>query len=71
MEIQTFHRYNRLVRRGFAKPLVCSHCFEEYTLRTTEDGDPVLQCAFCNIMVQPGLNIYNTVRAVVKEHYDN
>lgn len=71
MEIQTFHRYRRLVRRGLAKPLECPDCKEEYTLRTTEDGEPVLQCFYCGALVQPGLRLYNEVEAIVKEHFVN
>lgn len=69
MEIQTFHKYRRLVKRGIVKPLSCPDCNEEYTLRTTEDAEPVLQCCFCNTLVQPGLRLYNEVDAVVKEHF--
>lgn len=68
MDIHIFHMYNRLVRRGLAKPLTCS-CNEVYTLRATYDGEPVLQCFMCDSLVQPGLGLYNDVRAVVKEFY--
>jgi hypothetical protein len=69
MEIQTFHRYNRLVRRGLTRPLLCPHCEQEYTLRATEDAEPVLQCFNCDSWVQPGLGLYDKIKAVVKEHY--
>src|SRR5690349_15439867 len=69
MEILTFHRYNRLARRGLAKPLACPHCGHEYTLRATVDAEPVLQCNWCNSLVQPGLGLYTDILAVVKEHY--
>lgn len=69
MEIQTFHRYRRLSKRGIVKPLSCPDCHEEYTLRASEAGDPVLQCFFCGTLVQPGLRLYNEVEAVVKEHF--
>lgn len=68
MDIHIFHMYNRLARRGLAKPLTCS-CGEVYTLRATMDGEPVLQCFMCDSLVQPGLALYNDVRAVVKEFY--
>lgn len=67
MDIRYFHKYNKLVRRGLTKPLT-HRCGEEYTLRATEDGDPVLQCLNCQSLIQPGLNIYDQIRAVVKEH---
>ena len=69
MEIRNFHLYNRLVERGHVKALVCPHCDHAYTLRATEDAEPVLQCFWCNSLVQPGLNLYNDVVAVVKEHF--
>ena len=69
MDIQFFHKYNRLVRRGLTKPLVCPHCSHPYTLRATEDAEPVLQCSWCNSLVQPGQDLYNNVRAVVKEFF--
>lgn len=69
MDINFFHKYKTLARRGFVKPLACPHCNNEYTLRATEDGEPVLQCNFCNTLVQIGLSMYNDVVAVVKEHY--
>lgn len=68
MEFTVFHRYNRLVRRGLAKPLVDS-CGNEFVLRVTEDNEPVLQCAFCNTYTQPGLAMYEDIRAVVKEFF--
>lgn len=71
MEIRNFHLYNRLVARGFVKPLTCDHCDNPYTLRATETNEPVLQCNWCNSLVQPGLNLYNRVVAVVKEHFDD
>lgn len=70
MDFQTFHLYNRLVRRGLVKPLVCRHCDDPYVLRESEQGDPVLQCFACDALVQPGLTTWNNVRAVVKEHFD-
>lgn len=70
MDIRNFHRYNRLVNRGMVKPLTCPHCEHTYTLRATEDGEPVLQCNWCNSLVQPGLSMYTRVVAVVKEHFE-
>lgn len=69
MDFQTFHKYNRLVRRGMVKPLTCPVCDEKYILRVSEDDDPVLQCLACNSLTQPGLNMWDKVRAVVKEHF--
>lgn len=70
MDIQVFHRYNALVRRGAAKPLTCNSCDYTYVLRATEDGEPVLQCFSCGALVQPGLNMYTDIKSVVKEFFD-
>lgn len=67
MDIRYYHKYNKLVRRGLTKPLT-HRCGTEYTLRATEDAEPVLQCFGCNTMVQPGLALYEQIKAVVKEH---
>lgn len=69
MEISYFHRYNRLVRRQLVKPLTCAQG-HEYVLRATEDAEPVLYCAWCNSLTQPGLAEYNRIKAVVKEHFE-
>lgn len=69
MEFQTFHNYNRLVRRGIVKPLACPHCENEFALSIGEDDEPVLKCFFCGTLTLPGLDMYNRVRAVVTEHF--
>lgn len=68
MNIQMFQRYRRLVDAGMVKPLTCGKCEQEYILRASEDGDPLLQCLNCDRMVQPGLRLYDQVCAVVREH---
>lgn len=70
MDIQTFHRYNKLVRRGIVKAITCPSCGYEYILRATEDGDPVLECMTCSIRLQPGLRLYSDILSVVKEHFE-
>ena len=68
-EWQTFHLYNRLVRRGLTKPLAHS-CDTEFVLRLGEEDKPVLVCYLCNTTTHPGLKMYSDIRAVVKEHFD-
>lgn len=68
MDIKTFHKYNRLVKRGLARPLTCPQCGEVYTLRVTEDNEPVLQCLMCNSKTFPGKNTWDNVKAIVQEH---
>jgi hypothetical protein len=69
MDFQTFHLYNRLVRRGMVKALTCPVCDSEYVLRRSENDDPVLQCFTCQTLTQPGLKIWSRVDAVVREHF--
>lgn len=74
MDIREFHKYNRLVRQKRAQPLTCS-CNQatgvpnEYVLRATQDGEPVLYCAWCNSNTQPGLKMYDRIVATNKEFY--
>jgi hypothetical protein len=69
VDYRTFHNYNRLVRRGQAKPICCGMCGNEYTLRLGKNDEPELQCFYCDVRVKPGLRITGDVEAVVKEHY--
>lgn len=66
MDFQIFHRYNKLVRRGVAKPLT-HHCGQEYTIMNGS-GEPVLRCWYCNTLTEPGKTLYDGIVAVVKEH---
>ena len=69
MDIHTFHKYNRLVRRGLAKPLRCPHCTNEFILGADPEGKPQLSCYYCNTLTLPGKNMYDNIRAVVSEHF--
>lgn len=69
MEFQVFHRYNRLVRRGIAAPLVCQYCGEPLSLELGENDGPVLRCYLCNVLTFPGKNLYDRVKAIVSEHF--
>lgn len=69
MDFQTFHKYRRLVRRGLAPALCCQHCENELVLGIGEDDEPVLKCYGCNVVLIPGKNLYDKVRAIVSEHF--
>lgn len=69
MDFQTFHRYNRLVRRGVTKPLTCQHCDTEYVLTIGDEDKPALKCYGCGVVKYPGLAMYSDTLAVVKEHF--
>lgn len=68
MDFQTFHRYNRLVRRGLVKPLAHS-CGEPFTLAIGEDESPVLKCYSCNTTTYPGTKMFADIQAVVQEWF--
>lgn len=68
MDYQTFHKYNRLVRRGLTKPLTHS-CGQEFVLAIGDDEKPVLKCYGCSTTTYPGLTMFSDIRAVVKEHF--
>jgi len=68
MDFQVFHRYNRLARRGIVEPLRCPYCEEEVVTRAQGD-QPVLQCFNCDLVVDPGVGLYDRIRAVVTEHF--
>lgn len=65
MNIQYFHRYNTLARRGLVEYLKCT-CGYYYVLRVTTDDEPKLQCLACNSMVTPGIAIYDKVVEAVE-----
>ena len=67
MDIRVFHKYNRLAKRGIVSPLSCNVCDNEYVLRASEDADPLLQCFYCDRIIQPGLGMYDRIKAVLSE----
>jgi hypothetical protein len=67
MDIRTFYKYNRLARRGLVSPLSCETCNNEFVLRATEDADPLLQCFYCDRIIQPGLGLYDRIKAILSE----
>jgi hypothetical protein len=68
MDHTTYHRYNKLVRRGLATPLT-HDCGTEYTLRIAEDDETVLQCTSCNSFSLPGLQVKRMVKSQVEEFF--
>lgn len=74
MEFQTFHNYNRLVRRGLVKPLTHS-CGTEFVLIIRDDHSPnpnpqpALKCFACGTLTLPGTKMYSDILAVVQEHF--
>jgi hypothetical protein len=69
MDIQAFHKFNRMVKRGDADPIVCEVCDNAYVLRADQDAQPYFECFFCNVVVHPSLRVYDEVCKIVKEHY--
>lgn len=69
MEFQVFHKYNRLVRRGLAEPLLCPNDDNRLVVAIGEDDEPMLHCYFCDTNIKPGLRLYERIRAIVSEYY--
>lgn len=69
MDIRYFHKYRRMVRRGFAEPLTCEDCENEFALRVDDENEPVLECFTCEKVVKPGLRVYDEIKRVVKGHF--
>lgn len=68
IDFQTFHKYNRLVRRGLTKPLTHS-CGTEFVLTIGDEDQPALKCFTCGTTTYPGLRMFGDIQAVVKEHF--
>lgn len=58
--IQHIHEYNRIARRGGHATLRHS-CGNAYALRADVDGEPILQCYWCNVKVHPGERMMNEI----------
>lgn len=69
MDFQTFHRYNRLARRGFVDPLRCGHCGHELALRLTDEYEPGLECLHCLTEFVIRERLYTRIKAILKEFY--
>lgn len=68
------HSYQNIVDDGNARPLRCPD--DDAVLVSTMDihdrsnPDPVLWCGACDKRIRPGLDVWDQITAVVKEHYD-
>lgn len=69
MDFQIFRKYEKLVRRGIAKPLTCSRCNNEMKTVFGERDEPRLYCAFCNTLLRPTRNVYDDIVAQVREFF--
>ena len=69
MMFQTFHKYNRLVRRGVAKELTCDICGAPVVTRLGELDSIVLWCYSCNLWIIPGVALCERVKAIVEEWF--
>lgn len=64
-----YHRYNKLVRRGLASPLLCKSCETPVITGLGENDALVLKCLMCKSVVMPGIGSIQDVRAVVTEFF--
>jgi len=69
MEWSIFHNYRRLAQDGKAKPLTCPDCDNQLFTQADENNDPILWCIACDTKILPGLDMYDQIKAVVREHY--
>jgi hypothetical protein len=69
MDFQVFHRYNKLVRRDLADPLLCTVCDSEYIVALGAFDEPVLKCLTCRSTIYPGLTTYDDLRAAVSQYF--
>lgn len=65
--IQIFHEYNRIVRRGGLIALRHS-CGNAYALRADKDGEPLLQCYWCNVRVTPGGKMVREITGQIEQY---
>ncbi|AXG66137.1 hypothetical protein SEA_ANNADREAMY_13 [Streptomyces phage Annadreamy] len=68
MEWSIFHEYRHLADSGKVKHLQCPDCTGHLITRLGTEDEPVLWCPSCDTRIQPGLDLYDQIRAVVKEH---
>jgi hypothetical protein len=68
------HTYQNLAEDGKASPLKCPDCdgplISMIDSVDTKNEDPVLWCPSCDHRSKPGLDFWDQVTAVVKEHHD-
>lgn len=67
------HTYNNLVEDGKANALRCDDDNQLLIpmIDADEDSDdPVLWCPSCDTIRRPGINVWDQISAVVKEHHD-
>lgn len=67
-EWQRIHSYNRLVRQGRTAPLLCPDDNTVYGYYLAENDDPALWCPSCNSRVTMGINLWDQINAVLREH---
>lgn len=68
MEWSYFHSYRKLAENGKVKFLQCPDCSATLVTMGDEDNNPVLWCSHCDSTIRPGLDLYDQIRAVVREH---
>jgi uncharacterized Zn finger protein len=69
MDFQTFHKYNRLVRRNVARPIICDVCSDALVVMAGKDDEPVLRCFVCGSVGYPSLELYRQVSNIVEDYY--
>jgi hypothetical protein len=68
MEWKYFHAYRNLAEDGKVKFLQCPDCSSTLVTQPGPNEEPQLWCYTCDSAIKPGLDVYDQIRAVVKEH---
>lgn len=64
---ELLHKYNILVRRGFAEPIVCGADGFTLTVRLNDGENPKLHCYMCDSDYYPSDREYETWQTAVEE----
>jgi hypothetical protein len=66
-DFRAFRQYDKLVRRGLAKPIVCKVDHTVLTTMLDKDDILILKCFYCGSIVKPGQNLLDAVKEIVEE----
>lgn len=66
-KFEILHKYNKLVRRELAHPIVCGKDGWEYVVRHNDGVTPLLRCYYCGGTLTPGDKMYAEWQRIVEE----
>lgn len=65
-KFELLHKYNTLVRRDLAPPLMCSRDGFDLTVRLNDGVTPVLKCYMCGGKTFLGEKAYEDIEEIVR-----